>query len=107
MDKYDRWAQTWAQGMRCSQAKTDARREAAKPKAIANRAAGAARPCGIKGCKRHTYKHRLCRMHYDMVPHDLRRGVMMACMEATMRAAKRFDARYVREVQALVNADAR
>ena len=85
--------------MRIAAPKLDARRRAQQAVAVANRAKGAERPCGIKGCTRHSYKGRLCREHYRMVPLRDKQELMFACMEASMATAARFHRRFLRDVR--------
>ena len=103
-DKFDVWAKKWAMGMRAASSYSDRRRIEASDKAKANRAAGASRPCGIAGCKRHSYKGRLCRKHYAMVPHSSKMKLTMACWDAQFRTCSRHYARMLRELRATLKA---
>ena len=97
---YVAWAEKYAAGMPAAEPYMWQRRIAARKVAVANRAAGAKRPCGIKGCERHSYKGQLCRKHWAMVPQADKVGLMIACMEAQMREAERQHRRFLRELRA-------
>jgi len=99
-DRYDEWAKRWATGMRASEPYRDARRVAQQPRAVQARAEGAKRPCGIQGCERHSYKGRLCRKHYAMVPYMQKMTLMIEAAEASAKVAARHHRRFLRELQA-------
>ena len=99
MGNYAAWAQNYATGVAAAESKTVRNRRAAQKLAVANRAAGAKRPCGIKGCERHSYKGQLCRKHWAMVPAADKVGLMIACMEAQRKEAERQHRRFLRELR--------
>ena len=101
-DWIERAAENWKAGVRAAASKTAAHREAARAVAVANRAEGQKRPCGIKGCKRSSYKGRLCRKHYELVPWELKIGLYCHCIAAEMRAAERWHRRYLPAVRAIL-----
>lgn len=103
-NQYAAWAERWARGMQASEHFTRQRREAQRAVAVANRKRGAEHPCGIKGCTRHSYKGRLCRKHWSMVPQSDKITMMVAAMDAQMRAAQRHYPRFLRELQARLDA---
>jgi hypothetical protein len=91
--------------MRAAEPYTQARRQAQQQVAVHNRARGSLTLCGIKGCKRHAYKGRLCRKHYDLVPYSERVGAYMVGVNAQMRAVARHHRRYLRIVREIVASD--
>jgi hypothetical protein len=96
---YLKWAQNYAAGVQAAEAKTARTRTAAQSKAVAHRAEGAKRPCGIKGCTRHAFKGRMCRLHYGMVPASSKIAVMIECMTAQRRIADKHHRRMLRELR--------
>src|SRR5437763_13361484 len=100
MSGYLAWDEKWAQGMQAAEPYMRERAAAQRQMQTANRARGAKRPCGIKGCKRHSYKGRLCRLHWQMVPTTDKVRLTVACMEAQMREADRQHRRFLRDLQA-------
>jgi hypothetical protein len=105
-DKFDLWAKNWATGMRIAAPYTDRRRIEQSDKAKSNRAAGASRPCGIAGCKRHSFKGQMCRKHYAMVPWQSKMALVMACYDAQFKVAARHRAKMLRELRAALKAEA-
>lgn len=98
-DQYDQWARNWATGMRAAQSKVAPRREAARTVAVANRARGALKPCGIDGCSRHSYKGNICRKHYALVPDLDKMELTIACWDASRKTADRFHKRFLSELR--------
>lgn len=87
LDWVDKAAQNWATGVRAAQAKTESRREASRPVAVANRASNPR--CSITGCKRSGGKRGLCPAHYELVPYSERVIAHMAIFNAQMRETSR------------------
>jgi hypothetical protein len=104
--KYLQWATKYARAMEAAEPYTRARQKAQHAVMVSNRAEGAKRPCGINGCKRHSYKGRLCRMHWAMVPQGDKMRLMIDSMEAQRRVAERHHRRFLRELQARLPAPA-
>lgn len=99
-DKYDTWGKNWAAGMRAGQSKIAPRQHAAIELAKRNRASGALRPCGVKGCTRHSYRGNICRKHYAMVPARDKWDMTIACWDASAKTAARFHKRFLAELRA-------
>ena len=57
--------------------------------------------CGIKGCKRAAHRGQLCRAHYQLVPHEMKVGAMIAVMRASHFTAKREHRKQLAYVRAL------
>jgi hypothetical protein len=57
-------------------------------------------PCRIKGCKRTAYKGALCKRHWDMVPVDDKRALMVETWEAQRAVSAKHHRRFLRELQA-------
>lgn len=62
------------------------------------------RPCKIKGCPRKAYKGDLCKGHWAMVPYSDRARLAADAMMASHAVAKKFHARFLRELQTKINA---
>jgi hypothetical protein len=103
---WDAAGRKWAENMRAAQPMIAQRRVGTAQVAARNRAEGAKHPCGIKGCTRHSFKGPLCRLHYSMVPWRDKMQLTMDCWDAQFKVASKHRRRFLRELQARLDADA-
>lgn len=64
-------------------------------------------PCKIAGCKYTSHKGSLCKKHYEMVPWEMRRAVMIEVADAGYRIGQKHHARQLAFVRKTLRAVAR
>lgn len=95
---YAKWAANHATGMAAARAKTEAARLHGPALAERRRRMRERHPCKVKGCKRTAYKGAICRGHWDMIPMRAKVDLVVATMEAQLKVAGDFHARWLREL---------